>query len=332
MSSQLLAMENLRAADNNRLQHLLSETDTAIYTLVKQDRITNELITHLVNWLRIKVAQANANGLIIGVSGGVDSATTAALLKRAGPINNRYYFLSCQSVKQDMKDAQLVAQSIGFQLEVVDILPLYALACATIKANPAEDPTPLHLMNLKAMLRMTFLATLANKYGLLIAGTGNRSEMEHAGFFTKRGDGASDIVVLGHLFKRQVTKIAGLLGVPERIICRPPTPGLRILPDGTTLTDEAEMGMFYSEIEIATRLLMEFGADLKSLSDAAKGRFPDKADRILDVCRKLAIRSWRNRHKLDPTPVAGHPQSVDPVFNEYPRGFPDVDSLTNWSW
>lgn len=332
MAIPSLSIEQLRSADNTTLCHHLSEADTAIHALLEHDQISDELVAHLVNWLRIKVAQANAKGLALGISGGVDSATVAVLSERAIPLGNRYFFLPCQSVEQDLEDAQLVAQTIGIRLEIVDILPQYVSVCAALGANPEEDPTPLHLMNLKAMIRMTFLATVANQSNLLLAGTGNRSEIEHAGFFTKRGDGAADNAVLGHLFKEQVRAVARRLGIPKSIVDRPPTPGLRILPNGTTLTDEAEMGLLYTEIEAATRILMEFGADLAFLTSAVKERFPGSAERMLTVCKELGIRSWKNRHKLEPLPIAGSPRCTAPVFNEYPRGFPDLDSLRNWNW
>jgi NAD+ synthetase len=212
------------------------------------------------------------------------------------------------------------------------MLPLYRSACAALDADPDAQPTPLHLMNLKAMLRMTFLSTVANEHGLLVAGTGNRSEGEHAGFMTKRGDGAADNAVLGYLFKRQVRQLARLLGVPERIVTRPPTPGLRVLPDGTALTDEEEMGMTYDEIEVATHLFMEFGRDLTGLTDAVRTRYPDRTARVLTVSRDLGLRSWRNRHKLDPMPIAGWPREATPRFDDYPEGFPSYDALQAWTW
>ncbi|MEA3308360.1 MAG: NAD(+) synthase [Chloroflexota bacterium] len=330
MDVGLWELAELRCEGEAKLRRRLAETDAALHALVVADEISEELVTHLVNWLRLEAALAHAHGFTLGISGGVDSAVTAALVERATPSSNRYFYLPCQSVDADRQAAELVAEALSLQLETVELLPLYVAACAALGAAPAVQPTPLSLMNLKAMLRMTLLATVANEHGLLVAGTGNRSEGEHVGFMTKRGDGAADNAVLGLLFKRQVCAVARLVGVPEEIVTRPPTPGLRVLPDGTTLTDEAEMGMTYREIELATRLWMEFGADLATLTAAVCARYPAKATRVLTVCRKLGLRSWRNRHKLEPLPWAGLPRRAVPRFEEYPAGFPTVEELLAW--
>ena len=312
------------------MRRRLAETDAALHALVVAGEISEVLVAYLVNWLRLEAVLAHAHGFTLGISGGVDSAVTAALVERATPGGNRYFYLPCQSVDADRQAAELVAEALGLQLETVELLPLYVTACAALGANPAAQPTPLPLMNLKAMLRMTLLATVANEQGLLVAGTGNRSEGEHVGFMTKRGDGAADNAVLGMLFKQQVRAVARLVGVPEEIVTRPPTPGLRVLPDGTTLTDEAEMGMTYREIELSTRLWMEFGTDLAALAAAVRARYPEKATRVLTVCRELGLRSWRNRHKLEPLPWAGYPRRAEPRFEEYPAGFPTVEALAAW--
>jgi NAD+ synthase len=332
MMAEYWDLDALRAEDDGALRERLAATDTAIHALIKEDEVGDELIVHLVNWLRLRAALANANGFTLGISGGIDSAATAALVERATPGQNRYFFLPCQSVEEDKAFAQQVASALGLTLETVDVLPLYEAACAALGTEPEADLTPLHLMNLKAMLRMTLLSTVANEHGLLVAGTGNRSEGEHAGFMTKRGDGAADLAVLGWLFKRQVRALARALGVPDAVVERPPTPGLRVLPDGTPLTDEDEMGMTYAEIERTTRLFVEFGADLEALTRAVQARYPIGADRVLEVCKKLGLRSWRNRHKLDPMPIAGYPQEIQPKYGEYPQGFPSVDALEAWTW
>ncbi len=332
MSVSLYTLSDLRQETDQELRRRLTEIEAALHTRIVAADVSEELITLLVNWLRVRTARAHTTGFTLGISGGIDSATVAALVERATPEHNRYFFLPCQSVPEDREDAQRVADALDFDLEHVDMLPLYRSACAALDADPTAQPTPLHLMNLKATLRMTFLSTVANEHGLLVAGTGNRSEGEHAGFMTKRGDGAADNAVLGYLFKRQVRQLARLLDVPERIVTRPPTPGLRVLPDGTALTDEEEMGMTYDEIEVATNLFMEFGKDLTGLADAVRARYPERDDRVLTVCRDLGLRSWRNRHKLDPMPIAGWPREATPRFDDYPEGFPTYDALQAWTW
>ena len=330
MSVRTLEMDELQTLNQARLRHLLAEINAELHYRIARDEVDEGLVTLLVNWLRLQVARAGARGYTLGISGGIDSAVTAALVERATPGANRYFWLPIQSAGTDREAARLVAEALGLHLETVDLNEAYAQTAWALGEDPDEEPTPLHLMNLKAMVRMAALSTVANEHGLLVAGTGNRSELEHAGFFTKRGDGAADNVVLGHLFKAQVRTLARLLGMPEEIVTRPPTPGLRLHPDGTPVTDEQEMGLLYSEIEEATRLFMEFGANLGLLEGAVRERYPEGAGRILTVCKKLGLRSWRNRHKISPVPIGGYPREARPLFEDYPNGFPTLEQLRDW--
>jgi len=332
MTIPLWSLEILETTDNSQLYTLLSKTDAAIHALLERDRISDELVKHLIHWLRIKATQHKTRGVVVGVSGGVDSATVAALAKKAFPSSNRYFFLPCRSIEEDRLDAQRVAQVLGINLELVDLTPSYNAMCTVLGADPEEEPAPLHLMNLKAMLRTNFLVSIAIESRMLVAGTGNRSEMEHTGYFSLRGDGACDHYVLGHFFKRQVCDLARLLDIPERIISKPPSHGLQILADGTTPADEAEMGMLYADVEASTRLFMEFGPDLEAIANAAKERFPDRAHNVLEACQRLGMRSWMNRHKTEPMPIAGSPKMTVPVFRDYPERFPFPDRLEKWQW
>lgn len=330
MSVHPLEIDELQTLNQARLRHLLAETDSELHYRIRRDAVDEALVTLLVNWLRLQAVRAGARGYTLGISGGIDSAVTAALVERATAGANRYVWLPIQSAGTDREAARLVADALGLDLETVDLNEAYAQTARALGANPDEEPTPLHLMNLKAMVRMAALSTIANQHALLVAGTGNRSELEHAGFFTKRGDGAADNVVLGHLFKAQVRAVARLLGVPEEIVTRPPTPGLRLHPDGTPVTDEQEMGLLYAEIEKATRLFMEFGANLGLLEEGVRERYPEDAERVLTVCKRLGLRSWRNRHKIDPVPIGGYPREARPLFEDYPNGFPTLEQLRDW--
>ena len=97
--------------------------------------------------------------------------------------------------------------------------------------------------NLKPRLRMLVLYYFANKLNYLVCGTGNKSEIM-AGYFTKHGDGATDILPIGDLLKKEVRKLAKELGIPEHIITKPPTAGL-----WPGQTDEGEMGITYPELD-----------------------------------------------------------------------------------
>jgi NAD+ synthase len=193
----------------------------------------------IAQWIRKQVASAAAKGVVLGLSGGVDSAVAAALAKEAvGRARVLGLFLPCHSNAQDLRDARLVAKKIGIKTRLIELSGIYdALTKALPQANSLAKA------NLKPRLRMLVLYYFANKLHYLVCGTGNKSELK-AGYFTKHGDGATDILPIGDLFKKEVRKLARDLGVPQHIIAKPPTAGL-----WPGQTDEGEMGITYPELD-----------------------------------------------------------------------------------
>jgi len=175
----------------------------------------------------------------MGLSGGVDSAVVASLAKEAvGGKRFLALILSCRSQYQDLEDARVVAKKLGIQTRSVDLSGIYD---NLIKILPKAGN--LAKSNLKPRLRMSVLYYFANKLNYLVCGTGNKSEIM-LGYFTKHGDGATDILPIGDLLKRQVRRLAGELGIPTRIITKPPSAGL-----WPGQTDEGEMGITYPELD-----------------------------------------------------------------------------------
>jgi len=209
----------------------------------------------LADWIAGKVHEAGADGIVVGLSGGIDSAVTAALSARAVPGRVMGLLMPCHSDPRDLEDARLVASTIGIPTVTVNLDPVYdtflsALRAAAGTGTPAEQEAAaasgrvrLAEANLKPRLRMATLYYFANRLHYLVAGTGNRSELE-VGYFTKYGDGGVDILPIGHLVKHQVRELAQALGIPERIITRPPTAGLWV-----GQTDEGEMGLTYADLD-----------------------------------------------------------------------------------
>lgn len=142
----------------------------------------------------------------------------------------------------------LVAAHLGVAVERVDIAPVFE---ALVGVLPSAD-SALAKANLKPRLRMATLYYLATGRHLLVAGTGNKSELM-AGYFTKYGDGGADILPIGGLYKWQVFQLARQLGLPEPIIAKPPSAGLW---EGQT--DEEELGITYAELD-ATLASLEQG-------------------------------------------------------------------------
>jgi len=190
-------------------------------------------------WIKREVKQARAKGIMMGLSGGVDSSVVAALAKEAVGRNRLLaLILPCYSQKQDLQDAKSVAKKLRIKTKTVDLSKIYD---SLIKILPKAGS--LTKANLKPRLRMLVLYYFANKLNYLVCGTGNKSELI-VGYFTKHGDGATDILPIGGLLKKQVRALARELGIPERIINKAPTAGL-----WPGQTDEAEMGITYPELD-----------------------------------------------------------------------------------
>ncbi|HRZ14674.1 MAG TPA: NAD+ synthase [Candidatus Omnitrophota bacterium] len=195
--------------------------------------------TKIVKWLKRQVAGAGAQGVVLGLSGGIDSCVVAVLARRAlGAKKVLALFLPCHSQPQDKKDARLLARKFGIQLTTVDLTGTYDTLVAAL---PAADR--MTRANIRPRLRMITLYYFARKFNYLVAGTSNKSEIL-TGYFTKFGDGASDLLPLGNLYKSQVRKLAREIGIPEPIIAKPPTAGL-----WANQTDEGEMGITYPELD-----------------------------------------------------------------------------------
>jgi NAD+ synthase len=227
------------------------------------------LADQIVSWLQDKLVEAHASGFVVGLSGGIDSATTAALCKRAGTTVLALW-MPCESSAEDEQFARMAAESLDLDLMTVDLCPSYN---AFLQELPAGNQ--MARANLKPRLRMATLYYVAQSRNCLVAGTGNRAELM-VGFFTKYGDGGVDLEPLGELYKHEVRALASALGLPRAIIERTPSPGL-----WPGQTDEGEMGITYAEIDA---ILAAWNA----------GNTPDlPADRIAKVQGMVA----RTAHK-----------------------------------
>ncbi|OQB12519.1 MAG: NH(3)-dependent NAD(+) synthetase [Candidatus Omnitrophica bacterium ADurb.Bin205] len=199
----------------------------------------------IISWIKKQVKVSGAKGIVLGLSGGIDSAVVAGLCSKA--IGRQYVlglFLPCNSNSQDLKDARLVARALGIKTKSVDLSQVYN---NLLKIFP--DASKLAKNNLKPRLRMLTLYFFANKLNYLVCGTSNKSELS-VGYFTKYGDGGADILPIGGLLKRQVRSLARELNIPEPIINKAPTAGL-----WQGQTDEGEMGITYQDLDdILSRL------------------------------------------------------------------------------
>ncbi len=197
---------------------------------------------NLEAWLQEQVQNAHAKGLVVGLSGGIDSAVVAAVAKRAFPENLLTIIMPCHSDSQDAEDALLTAKALGLNVKTVDLTPVYDQFFAQVGINPDDVPT-MARANVKPRLRMITVYLHAALHNYLVMGTGNKDEL-HVGYFTKHGDGGADLLPLGGLVKSEVRELARYLKVPEPVITKAPSAGL-----WQGQTDEAEMGFGYDELD-----------------------------------------------------------------------------------
>lgn len=189
-------------------------------------------------WIRKKTQQSGMKGIVLGLSGGIDSSVVAVLAKQALGENMLGAIMPCESNIQDEEHAVLLAKIFDIETLRVDLKSAFNALKQIL-----DEGSCLAEANLKARLRMITLYHIANTKKYLVAGTGNKSEIA-VGYTTKYGDSGADILPLGSLLKIQVRELARLLDIPEEIINKPPSAGLW---EGQT--DEEEMGFTYEELD-----------------------------------------------------------------------------------
>ena len=205
----------------------------------------DEVEKRIKRFIREYVENAEAEGIVLGMSGGIDSGTVAALsaLSIGG---DRVLGLMLPEEEtyssKDIEDAKIVAKKFGLKTEKYDITPVLRSFYETI---PIFDPADrLCKGNIKARTRMVYLYYYANKLNRIVCGSSDKSETM-MGYFTKWGDVAADISPLMDLYKTQVRKLAAHLGFPAKLSAKPSTPAL--WPDQLA---ETELGIKYEKLDL----------------------------------------------------------------------------------
>ncbi|MHA1946504.1 MAG: NAD+ synthase [Candidatus Hodarchaeales archaeon] len=209
------------------------------------------------NFIKTRVTEAKAKGVVLGISGGIDSAVVLTLAVRAlGHEKVEAFFLQNKgSSPDDIKDVQGYCKLLRVKLTIIDIQSVIDSFASSI--NELEDTNLLEWMNIKPRILQTYLYFFANKNNYLVCGGGNKSELM-IGYFTKYGDGGVDILPIGDVYKSHVFQLAEYLKLPSNFINKPPSAGLK-----AGQTDEAEIGMRYSKLDSILYGLEMFQTDQK---------------------------------------------------------------------
>lgn len=206
----------------------------------------------IIKWIQSQVKKTKTNGIVLGLSGGIDSAVVAVLAKKAMDQIDKNVLgiiMPCESNKEDEKHALLISSFFKINTQVIKLDNTYHNLLQTLSEKEVFTPNKLSLANLKPRLRMMILYYFANNLNYLVAGTGNKSEIM-TGYFTKYGDGGVDILPIGSLLKTAVKKIAKNLKIPKEIIEKAPSAGL-----WPNQTDEKELGITYEQLDETLNLL-----------------------------------------------------------------------------
>lgn len=259
---------------------------------------TELVINHIVKWLKTYATNANVNGFVVGVSGGVDSAVTSTLCALTGlevmclemPIHQAESHVS----RAQEHISQLKNRFPNVQSTRVDLTPVFEEFKTEINLKGSTSTVDMALANSRARLRMTTLYYYAGLLGKLVAGTGNKVEDFGVGFYTKYGDGGVDLSPIADLLKSEVYDLGKTLQIPQSILTAAPSDGLF----GDARSDEDQIGASYPELEWAMNAV-ENG---KTVHD-----FEGRERTVFEIYLRY---NAANSHKMNPIPVCEIPENL----------------------
>lgn len=257
-----------------------------------------KIVDFIVNWLKDYTESSKTKGYVVGVSGGIDSAVTSALVARTGfsvtcvemPIYQNADQVSRAS--KHIEALQNVYPNVGKVR--VNLTPVFDNFIASLPNVPDSEMKQMSLVNSRARLRMATLYYFAALENKIVAGTGNKVEDFGVGFYTKYGDGGVDISPIADLLKTEVFALGEFMGVSEDILTAPPTDGLW----GDDRTDEDQIGATYPELEWAMKQ-QQIGKE--------PGDYEGREREVFEIY----LRYHRaNQHKMQPIPVCLVPDAL----------------------
>lgn len=234
---------------------------------------------------------ANKNGVVIGISGGVDSALSAILCQKALGSKNILALLlpSATNLESDLNDAISLCKKLDIAYKILEIEPIYQSFLNQFKKLSDLSNDKLILGNLKPRIRMIVFYYYAALYSRLVCGTGNYSEFM-IGYSTKWGDSAADFFPILHLYKTQVWQLAEYLRIPESIVKKMPSPGLWV-----NQTSESEIGLSYKETDLVLYNYLEKRMPIEKIASELN-LLIENIKHIIDM-----INAGRHKRELPPS-------------------------------
>ncbi len=260
------------------------------------NRITDykKLQDDIVTWIKDYATTNNIKSLVVGVSGGIDSAVVSTLCCLADiqvytvgiDINSREAGLELASIHENWLCENFMNYSKSYNISKTFNILMKEVDLEDLDTNYNST---LIEANTKSRLRMIVLHQIAQATGGIVVGTGNKVEDFGIGFYTKYGDGGVDISPIADLYKTEVRELAKYMGVSQKIIDAAPTDGL--WEDGRT--DEDQIGATYEELEWA----------MERLLDPVIGEYEECTPRQIEVIKIYRNLHRQNQHKMLPIPI-----------------------------
>ena len=265
-------------------------SDTAPLDLRFSEAEIDTVRERLVSFIQQVVEEAGADGAVLGLSGGIDSTTTAHLAVEALGTEGLHGLVMPSEVNdpETMSDAERVAEGLGIEYDVLEIQPI---AEAVFETVPGATESRMAMGNVYVRTRAVLNYFVANAENRVVLGTGNRAEAM-TGYFTKYGDQAVDCNPIGGLYKQQVRQLAATLGVADDLVAQTPTAGMWV-----GQTDEAEMGLSYDTLDAILALHID-----GPLSTAATLRTLESVDREAIERVEELVATSEHKRSMPPAP------------------------------
>ena len=228
----------------------------------------------ILDFIKNQVKSAALDGVVVAVSGGVDSAVAlAASVEAMGRENVTAITLPERDItpKGDLEDVMLLCEGLGVTCEQIEITPMLRVIKRSIPSYRPDDRVANG--NVKARLRMLLTYYHANSRRALVIGTSNKTEL-HLGYFTKYGDGGVDVMPFADLYKCQIRALGHHLGVPESIVNKPASARLWAGQD-----TEKDLGLDYDSLDLIVYAHLKGWPPVKIASET--GVDPAQVGRIL---------------------------------------------------